>query len=84
MDEQALYNNLNEPPFPFEAVCSHLSWLPAFLSQKIVFLPEDLEPFLNTNYTRFWKSTNCNITEAALVERHECFGKTAQLYIERS
>lgn len=48
MAEQALYNNPNEPQFPFEAVRSHLSWLPAFLSEKIVFPPEDLEPFLST------------------------------------
>ena len=48
MAEQALYNNVNEPAFPFEAVRCHLSWLPAFLSQKIVFPPEDLEPFLST------------------------------------
>jgi len=48
MAEQALYNNVNEPPFPFEAVRSHLTWLPAYLNQKIVFPSEDLEPFLST------------------------------------
>lgn len=47
MAEQALYDNSNEPPFPFDAVRSQLSWLPAYLDDHITCPPYDMEPFVN-------------------------------------
>ena len=39
MVEGVLYNNFNEPRFPFELVIHHLDWLPAYVSsqQRIPF-----------------------------------------------
>lgn len=48
MAEQALYDNVNEPLFPFEAVRSRLSWLSGYLDDHITSPPYDMEPFLNT------------------------------------
>ena len=48
MAEQALYDNANEPLFPFEAVRSRLSWLSVYLNDHITCPPYDMEPFLNT------------------------------------
>src|SRR5436190_22514635 len=48
MAEQALYDNVNEPLFPFEAVGSRLYWLSPYVDDHITCPPYDMEPFLST------------------------------------
>ena len=45
MAEKALYENSNEPCFPFELIRARLAWLPAYLSANLNY---DLDPLLNT------------------------------------
>lgn len=48
MAEFALYDNSNEPQFPFELVRTQLSWLPGYLSNQISDQNSDVEAYLNT------------------------------------
>src|SRR5208282_2326568 len=48
MAEQALYDNNDEPPFPFEEIRGRLSWLLAYLNNHISYPSYDLAPLLNT------------------------------------
>lgn len=47
MAEQILYENPNEPAFPFDAIRGQLKWLSAYLSEHIIDPKFDLDPLLN-------------------------------------